>query len=708
MTTFDYPTFASSSLGNMDNRLPMILRLLREHTLADCAIAFETHPDTHQPNVIAVWPEDSAHDLPRVQAWLYERLGRIKPSGQEIIGPNFYSLDETLGYTGAGLWVFNVQEDTPAGIIVFYQTRGQSFNPNEAADVATLIDLARTVLEHQQMIERLLFSEAIAATTRAITRNPSPQSIVNALRDHILDDHVSACALLIYGPVTAQNPNGPFEYLELVGLWIRGQRSDDLDSIGQRFPLIASATLLEQLEEQGQLTILDPTIVTPFMTTFGRVWHSALQPKSITLLPLHAHQRRLGLLAVTTDLPHPFNSSDLQALQLVSGFLTMTTIAETLQEQNRIVEQGRAAILDAVTDGVVMVRPDHDAPVLTINHQFTAMFGLRSEKVVGLSLVALLDAMRLAPEVRQEILQTQVTTQDDGKRRVEGEFRMMIRGVEMDVEWYTAPVYREDALLGRIYTFNDITAKRSSERLRYELLSRISHELRTPLTSISGFAQFVLDRSKDDLPDIAREYIEIILDSARHLSVLFKDMIELARANTREMKLQTELAQMSDLVIDVVARLELHYKKRQQKVVMELSDDLPQVEVDVIRVNQVLNNLIYNAIKYGPEASEIRVSNTLIRTSTDLPRSAPPETHTPCLLLSVIDQGPGITEADVNNIFLPFYRTRASRAAKIEGSGLGLAVSRGIIELHGGRIWAESNKRAPGGRFFFTLPLGEE
>jgi signal transduction histidine kinase len=334
------------------------------------------------------------------------------------------------------------------------------------------------------------------------------------------------------------------------------------------------------------------------------------------------------------------------------------------------------------------------------------MFEVPEAHAEGDTLIHLLGQMQLPETVRQELRASWLSTpvRDPAVRR--GDFRMVNgEGQPLDVEWYSAPVYQDSHVLGRIYTFHDVTPERAAQRLRAAFLSRISHELRTPLTSIRGFAEFILEATRDQLPDLAREYTEIILNSAKHLNTVFTDMIEITRADAGELKLNKIEAHLPDIIIDAVARMELQYKERKQQVIMELDDDLPPVSVDVDRLMQVLTNLLTNAIKYSPEGGKIRISTQMIASPDALPETAPPDVVLPAILVTVNDEGKGLTPGEADQVFMPFFRTEEAKARRIEGVGLGLAVTRSIVEVHRGKIWAvPKSSRVKGGSFMFTLP----
>jgi signal transduction histidine kinase len=141
---------------------------------------------------------------------------------------------------------------------------------------------------------------------------------------------------------------------------------------------------------------------------------------------------------------------------------------------------------------------------------------------------------------------------------------------------------------------------------------------------------------------------------------------------------------------------------------MEVDDDLPPVQVDVERLIQVLQNLMTNAIKYAPENTTIHIATDFVAKSSDLPDGAPQDVILPAVLVTIRDEGKGLSKEDADKIFMPFYRTEDAKKQKIDGVGLGLAVTRSIVEVHRGRIWAEPNRKDRQGAIFrFTIPTIE-
>jgi two-component system sensor histidine kinase KdpD len=224
-----------------------------------------------------------------------------------------------------------------------------------------------------------------------------------------------------------------------------------------------------------------------------------------------------------------------------------------------------------------------------------------------------------------------------------------------------------------------------SERLRNSLLSALSHDLRTPLAALVGLAES-LTMSRPELPGEQLETAHAIAEEARRMGALVSNLLEMARIESGEVKLRRQWHPFEEVVGSALkaARPAL----TRHRVEVKLARDLPLVEFDAALIERVLYNLIENACKYTPP-------DTLITLEGEVRGSD--------LLVSVSDTGPGIPKGQEEAIFEKF--TRGSRESSTPGVGLGLAISRAIVEAHHGRIAVE-NRPTGGARFTFTLPLG--
>jgi signal transduction histidine kinase len=668
-----------------DDRLRYILRLIAEELPLDAGYIYACRCDTRHIDISILEATGADHYVAHL-----EDIVRHNHRERRIV-------DVESGDVGSAiLWPVRIHDQLYGGVVLFSH---KVYRAEHLDNLRVLVEMVQTVLENYHLTERLITTEAIARTARAIARNPSPQNIVHVLRDYLFDAHVSSCFVGLFGPVRLDQPNGPFDYLEITGSWSR--RLGNQIGIGRRFSLAPYQDRMAALRQEQIMTITDiQEFAENRADSFTLMLLEVDNVQSMTLLPLRSEHRNLGLIIITTDEPYEFAPHELRSYQIVGEFLTLSTMASFLQQQSDFVREGRAALLDAVTDAVIMVLPDELSSVLTVNQQFLELFELQEDRVLGTPLAEVLDKMPIPASVRRELHQQWC---EPAEQR--GEFQMTnVKGLLADIQWYSGPVYNYEQMIGHIYILHDVTSERSSERLRTELLSRISHELRTPLTSIRGFAEFILEA--DDLSQQAREYTGIIHQHALHLNKLFTDIIEITRANTGELKLYLTESHIEDVIARTVKRLHSHYHERSQLIRLDMEDDLPAIKIDLDRIEQVLVNLVSNAIKYSPQGTEIRITVRAIMQSSDLPESAPPDIIMPCILVSVLDEGEGLTADEIVRIFMPFYRTSSARRRQIDGPGMGLAIAHSIVELHRGKIWAEAAiHKHSGGSFHMTLPL---
>lgn len=227
-----------------------------------------------------------------------------------------------------------------------------------------------------------------------------------------------------------------------------------------------------------------------------------------------------------------------------------------------------------------------------------------------------------------------------------------------------------------------------TERLRSSLLSAVSHDLRTPLSVITGAASTLLDNDVSLDPAVRQELLTSVLGEAERLNRLVANLLEMTRLEAGAIEVQRELQSLEEIVGAALARMSRHL--RDHEVAARLPPELPLVPLDELLIQQVLVNLLENAAKYAPTGTRIEIV-----------AAADDET----LEVQVSDRGPGIPPSDLEKVFDKFYRTPDTTGRP--GAGLGLAICRGIVGLHGGKIWAE-NRSGGGATFRFTLPLGAD
>jgi signal transduction histidine kinase len=229
------------------------------------------------------------------------------------------------------------------------------------------------------------------------------------------------------------------------------------------------------------------------------------------------------------------------------------------------------------------------------------------------------------------------------------------------------------------------------DRLKDDFVLTASHELRSPLTSVQGFAELLmLDR--DNLTPKQVETVEIILDNCRHLVRLLNDLLDLARSDAGRLAIRAQPTELAPLIGDAVRTMRAQTESSRQALTQDIDPQLPLVNVEPDRIRQILVNLLTNAHDYSPEGASIRVTA----------RAQDAE-----VVVSVIDDGPGIPQEQLGQIFQRFTRGDAGMTQRVGGTGLGLAISKSLVELHGGRIEVDSTPGV-GSSFSFRLPAATE
>ena len=241
-------------------------------------------------------------------------------------------------------------------------------------------------------------------------------------------------------------------------------------------------------------------------------------------------------------------------------------------------------------------------------------------------------------------------------------------------------------------------ALRQSEKLKSALLDAVTHDLRTPLTSIKASVTTLLDEARGELPldrDSRVEMMEVIDEESDRLSRFINGLIELARIEAGELHLRRRWGAVDEIISTALTRAEPI--TRQHRVELEVEKELPGVRVDERAVSEVVYTLVDNAAKYSAKGSTIRI--TARRAGDEL------------IEMGVADEGPGIPSDLRERVFDKFFRaTRDGDVTthKPTGTGMGLAIAKGIVEAHEGRIWIESGNNGKGTRVLFTLPIGDE
>ena len=246
-----------------------------------------------------------------------------------------------------------------------------------------------------------------------------------------------------------------------------------------------------------------------------------------------------------------------------------------------------------------------------------------------------------------------------------------------------ANVNRMNDELRRLYREVETASQHKSD-----FLANMSHELRTPLNAIIGFSQVLREGMVGDVNEKQTEYLDDILSSGQHLLSLINDVLDLSKVEAGQVELQVAPFSLQDALERGVSMVREQATTEGVQITLHKNGSLEVVSGDERRMSQVIFNLLSNAVKFTPTGGQVDVSATRINGE---------------MRVSVADSGPGIAAEDLERIFEEFQQTEAG-ARQLEGTGLGLALSKRFVEMHGGRIWCESEV-GKGSTFEFTLPL---
>jgi signal transduction histidine kinase len=293
----------------------------------------------------------------------------------------------------------------------------------------------------------------------------------------------------------------------------------------------------------------------------------------------------------------------------------------------------------------------------------------------------------IPPEKRREALReiNRVTTKGQRWDSVEVPIQH-VDGSVWTILWNSATIFRADGEtpLATIAQGTDITEQKKEMDIKDEFIGMVSHELRTPLTVIVGALNTARDEraSKEE----RRELMEAASSSAESLASILDNMLELSRHQAGRLKLEKKSCKIADIAQSAIQRVLRNYGSR--NITLEIPAGTPGINCDATRIEQVIYNLIENAVKYSPDDSEVRIFNRWDKEG---------------LVIGIGDRGAGISTEDQQKLFEPFSRLKEGISA---GIGLGLVVCKRLVEAHGGRIWVES-KLGEGSNFLFTIPQNE-
>lgn len=347
------------------------------------------------------------------------------------------------------------------------------------------------------------------------------------------------------------------------------------------------------------------------------------------------------------------------------------------------------AVMESMTDGLILVTPDRR--IRYVNRNTEALLQLGEAFFPGRAAQELYEAIARAcddPAATKQALQ-RPSSDTTGSSLLT--VSQKGSGPARHLRWRTFKIRNASGVnLGLGHILTDVTREYEVDRLKSDLISTVSHEFRTPLTAIRASISSLLRPGVVWDEETREDFLQTISEESRHLQELIENLLDMSKIEAGVLRLNRYPVVVSRLVDDVLERLRPVYPHHQ--IAAAIPPRLPLVDIDPHRIEQVLLNLVDNAVKYGGESRVIHLAA---------------ESHEHEVWLSVTDQGIGIPAEHLPHIFERFHRIDTQLTRMTGGNGLGLAICRGIVEAHGGRIWAES-ELGSGSTFIVALPIARE
>ena len=348
--------------------------------------------------------------------------------------------------------------------------------------------------------------------------------------------------------------------------------------------------------------------------------------------------------------------------------LSLENIFARQQELERQIagrESGTQTILGAMQDGLLVV--DARSRIMLMNQPFEKLFELR-DPTVGVPLIeavrhATLDELIAGTLGTGEAMRSELSVTDSRTHS------------ERHIEVSAVPIKKaDDEMSGAVVLFHDITELKQLDQIRREFVANVSHELRTPLSILRGYIEVLLDEPETQSEELAR-ILSIMERHSKRLQRLVDDLLSLAQLESSQATLEISAVRLDELFSNLIRDWKEKLAAKNLKVIVDLTPEAFTLHADGTRLEEVLYNLLDNAVKFSPENGQIHLRAT--HRGSDM-------------VLSVADSGLGIGKEHLPRIFERFYRADKARSRELGGTGLGLAIVKHIAQLHGGRVEAES------------------
>ncbi|MFZ2409959.1 MAG: ATP-binding protein [Candidatus Methanoperedens sp.] len=413
-------------------------------------------------------------------------------------------------------------------------------------------------------------------------------------------------------------------------------------------------------------------------------------------VPMVAHDKIIGIMHLLTHSSKDFAKDDIVFFSTLAGQAAIAIDRSKATEALRESEQKYRTIIETANEGVWTI--DASGKTSYVNSNMAQMLGCTEEEMLGRDLFDFMDA------------DARIDAESYLERRKQGiietyDFRFSKKdGTNLWAIVSSAPIFdKQGQYNGALKMITNITERKKAEALRLEnlrleaadkakseFLASMSHELRTPLNAVLGFSQLLNDGLAGELNEKQKHFVDNINNSGNFLLSLINDILDLSKIEAGKIELVPDKMSVPETIKETLSLIKEKAMKHKVLLKTEIDPELEFIEADKQRFKQVLFNLLSNAVKFSKE--EGGAVTITAKKEGDMAQ------------ISVSDTGIGIKEENIGRLFHKFEQLESGISQKYGGTGLGLAITKQLVELHGGRIWAES-KFGEGSKFTFSIPL---
>ncbi len=295
---------------------------------------------------------------------------------------------------------------------------------------------------------------------------------------------------------------------------------------------------------------------------------------------------------------------------------------------------------------------------------------------------------------KKQILDLLISTYENAVQKnselIDVQKKLEILNEELEQKIRKVQILNEELTIQRTEAEDAREEAESSSNIKTEFLSNMSHELRTPLNSINGFSEVLSDETYGPLNDKQKKYINNVLTSGKHLLLLINQILDMAKVESGKMRLTLTTLPIKNVLYEMALLVEDMIGRKNIKLILEIAEDLPDIDGDDLKIKEIIYNLISNAVKFTMEGGKIGIRAKKSGSVVEI---------------EIWDNGIGIAPENMKKIFEGFFRVDTPYSRITEGTGLGLPLSRKLVELHGGILTAESEGLDKGTLVRFTLPI---